>query len=431
MNRHRYNQMIANGAEHQVCTHSVHNNSICRRCGKFHDRVRQPGSRNRYVQRNQAVYGGRSRAREREKKELEAALVDIAVQESLEMVEEESRSRSPQKIMRKPIRNNGLIDYEMYGSQIGTSYSDLNSNAESEEEPVVDSVQSIDSRFSRPKHFSPYVPNTDNGAGNARKKMPERTVRISTRRFDDYDTDQSLDVGRKDDSQITDTVNTDNMNTNSQDIISRDDSTLDRINNSFIEMTDRNTELISRDEEFVSQDEEGNFDTPSRLNIVVGRGRRDIEGGMNFPLNPAIEVCPYLMYVDQNEGPDPDVQTKIEDLKLEEIGLSPEITDLRVYFDWSSFYCTAMQGIVRFMNRVKSTMGLPITIYVPLYTDDKSLPGDVKRNIVDSPENRGDTRVMIVYGAYPMFDWHDLARISEIRQHVNPEMFIMITNHDL
>jgi hypothetical protein len=430
MSRNRYNQTgqrlgqrsgqhpsMYRGNDQQSCTHSVYNNSICRKCGVFHDRVRLSRGRNRFPQRNRPIYNGSSRAREREKKELEEALVDIAVQESLETHEEEM-SRSPQKIMRKSIPKTEFVDYERYGSQIGTQYSDISSNVEPEPEPELEPEPSIDyqsmnSGFRRPRHFDPYVPNNDGtiDSRNTGKKRYEETVKIATRRFDDYDTDQSLDINSKD--------------VNSKDV-SRDDSTLERINNSFIEMSDRNRDISSQDEE-----NEEEYEDSFRLNVVVGRGRRDLKGGLNFPLNPAIEVCPYLLYVDQNEEPDPDIWTKIEDLRIEEIGLSPDITSVRVYFDWSSFYCTAMQEIVRFMNRVRSVTGMSVTVYAPLYADDKSLPGDVKRCVVDSQENKGDIRLMLVCGTYPLFDWHDMGRITELRKNVNSEMFIMITNHDL
>jgi hypothetical protein len=340
--------------------------------------------------------------------ELENALVDIAVQESLSTHRTDS---SPER----PSRSSEFVDYERYGSG-------LIPNEDIYQEKIA--RQSIQSEYSIQHESNPTSP--DPIQRSRHRPDPEYSVRISTRRFDDYDTDQSVDT--YDISNKFDDRTEDNSMSEVSPVRSLDNRSESSMNNNSPNENFSKDENHSKDENLSDLDLDITYH--SRINIVVGRGRKSLQGGKNFPLNPVMEVGSYIMYVDQGEAADPDVIMKIEDLDFNDLGLDETIDDIRIYFDWSSFYCTAMPNITNIMNRIKKGIHRSVKVYVPLYAEDKTLPGDVKRLVLGSPDNTGDIRLMLVYGAYPLFDWHEASRLDDLKQSVNPEMYLMISNHD-
>lgn len=396
------------GNDMSACRHSINNRSICRKCGKFHDRVRrQRTTKSDYItphagdqRRLNPVYKGRSRAREREERDLERALVDIAVQESLE-----AHNGVNDLVERKT----DYVDYEKYGNpSFNTSRSrqvDQDTRIVNNHKMKYSDIVSDSSSNSMRRRFDM------SGAESSAKSSPEPMVKITTRRFEEPGVGTDLSEEKETLDSFDRQTRDGNSKTNND--ISDNDTDLNilSINNGNIEEESRSC--------------------LSRLSIIVGRGRKPIDGNKNYPLNPALGFDSYVMFIDQLESPDPDIITKIEDLKLEELGISPEVNDIRVYFDWSTFYCTAMQNIVKFMTRTKKVIDIPLQVYAPLYADDQSIPGDVKRNVMESPSNKGDTHLMMVYGSYPLFDWQDRYSLEDLKQNVNPEKYIMITNHDI
>ena len=118
----------------------------------------------------------------------------------------------------------------------------------------------------------------------------------------------------------------------------------------------------------------------------------------------------------------------LEDVDFTQIGFSDQITDIRIYFDWSTFYCSALPNLVDVLIRIKQKIGRSVIVYAPLYPDDKTMPGDVKRYLVDNAPDI--VQLMMVYGSYPLFDWNDQSRINDLETHVNSDMYLMISTYE-
>jgi hypothetical protein len=168
--------------------------------------------------------------------------------------------------------------------------------------------------------------------------------------------------------------------------------------------------------------------TMNRVNIVVGRGSIYLKGNKNLPINPTIFV-PYVIYVDSNEKSEPDIPLLFENIDFAKIGFSNDITDIRIYFDWSSFYCTAISNMTKILDRIKTQINRPVKVYIPLYPEDKGVPGDVVRHVISNKPWNLHLNLMLVYGEYPLFDWND-SRIAELRECVNESIYLMISTYE-
>jgi len=172
----------------------------------------------------------------------------------------------------------------------------------------------------------------------------------------------------------------------------------------------------------------------NRLNIVVGRGRVDPKGYRNLPLNisktrPDALDPDYVMYVDPDQRVDADLQTTIEDVDFVSLDLADRLTDIRIYFDWSSFYCTAMHSIMDVLRVLSRVLGRSAKVYVPLYPDDKGVPADVARILADKAVKlkMPDMSISIVQGAYPLFDWQNSQRSQDLLNSVNRNIYLLIS----
>lgn len=172
----------------------------------------------------------------------------------------------------------------------------------------------------------------------------------------------------------------------------------------------------------------------NRLNIVVGRGRVDPRGYRNLPLNIG-KIIPdaldpdYVMYVDPDPRVDADLQTTIEDVDFVALDLADRLTDIRIYFDWSTFYCTAMHRITDVLHTLSRVLGRSVKVYAPLYPDDKGVPADVARILADKAVKlkMPDMSIRIVQGAYPLFDWQNEERSQDLLNSVNRNIYLLIS----
>ena len=476
----------------QTCTNSVISGTICRKCNKYHDQIKRqrimkngiPTARAQTIRNNHIdrMYNGGSRAKLREEKDLEKALVDIAVQESIETNEYENIARTPlvSKVTDEFATKTDYVDYEAYGSQFvpyvrvedkmnRTDNKTMNNRVNHDQtkthslnvrkvqwaeqfderyydknEPIQEPVGRIENSVINqnesnyminpaPKRQKPSLPNDNAGIFDV-------PVRIVTRSLDldihEDDMDDVTEMNEVIDEVINEVINinedvTDNITENITETISEMDHS----------MTDEidlpNHREYQDDQDFVTDIDSENsmiMETDfTKLTLIVGRGRLDVQGNLNLPLNGGIARDSYILFVDSTDVSDPDIQSNIEELDFTTLGISSEITSIKLYFDWSSFYCTAMQNIVAMMNKISRTMRRAVTICAPLYPGDKTIPDDVKRNILESPLNDGDIKLMLVYDAYPLFDWEiENEKIREnFRANVNPDSYLMITNLDI
>lgn len=136
------------------------------------------------------------------------------------------------------------------------------------------------------------------------------------------------------------------------------------------------------------------------IDFVVGRGRVYPNGYMNIPLNPSLQSR-NVIFIDPSDAVHADVKQYVQEVDYSQFGITSQQDrnhDIRVrfIFDWSSFYCGAMQG----MEDVARQLGRPFEILVPLSHDEPDVPPDVKRVF--------NNRIYIPtaeIGEYPLFDW--------------------------
>lgn len=186
--------------------------------------------------------------------------------------------------------------------------------------------------------------------------------------------------------------------------------------------------------EEILEDTQEDMPFKNRLNIIVGRGRTDQKGNKNLPLNigPESGIDPnYIMYVDPDIKLDADIQIVIEEIDFIKLEFADHITDIRIYFDWSTFYCTAIHNIIDIIQVLHEVLEKDVTVYVPLYPEDKTIPSDVKRLIIDNKLRKNKImsskiKVMIVHDEYPLFDWNNTQRKQDLIQSVNNDIYLMI-----
>jgi hypothetical protein len=391
--------------------------SVCRKCGRYHDKVQRGRASRKYIN---------PRAKNsNEREELENALVDIAKQKSLEIyrkkdvVSQRDQTSDMDTDWDSSEHSKSTVNYEAYGSR-------LLSNSKPK---VRLDRQNNDGRVNTLSEYQNKRENRNKREDRNRHRNISSAVKITTRKFGDHESIDNVyqpiqinELGNADDVSDWDKVQINDQLQNYEP----DD--IDQVT----DMTDIETESCdvtnTNSFEFDENQNQNGMSWDSRVNIIVGRGRKEVEGNMNLPLNPIFDFS-YVMYVDESPFSDPDVQMKIEDIDFSQFGFGDNVTDIRIYFDWSSFYCTAMHNIAQLITRFKYEVGKSVKVYVPLYVEDKSLPGDVKRCVIDSPLYDANVRLSMVYGKYPLFNWMDQNRNDKLKEAVNEEMYILINNY--
>lgn len=152
--------------------------------------------------------------------------------------------------------------------------------------------------------------------------------------------------------------------------------------------------------------------------FIVGRGRDDPEGNLNLTLNQ--NVANRAMYIDYDDELDPDIVGYVENVRFADF-VEERVID--IFFDWSAFYCSALPNIDRIAQNVS---GHDTNINVPLYTDERSLPGDINRHLDEANKKLGGQGekivAMVVYSKYPLFDWND----KKVPKYVNSRYYVRI-----
>ena len=154
------------------------------------------------------------------------------------------------------------------------------------------------------------------------------------------------------------------------------------------------------------------------IDFVVGRGHAYPRGYLNIPLNPLMATrC--VVYIDPNPDMRADVRQYLQDVDFAEYMITPlddpdGLVEVRFIFDWSSFYCGAMQ----LLDSIVKRLGRRCQILVPLCDDEPAIPPDVHRGL-------GKNKLFsltTVEGMYPLFDWTRPDLCGE----VNPHRYMVI-----
>ena len=136
--------------------------------------------------------------------------------------------------------------------------------------------------------------------------------------------------------------------------------------------------------------------------FIVGRGKNAPNHYMNFPLNPKLQKR-NLIYIDPNPIMDADIRQMLDEVDFRSFGICKdqdpkEEINIRFFFDWSSFYCGAIQSL----TKVILGIGRKCQIFVPLSKDEQTIPSDVKFKL-----SSNIFTLALVEGRYPMFDWNE------------------------
>lgn len=159
-----------------------------------------------------------------------------------------------------------------------------------------------------------------------------------------------------------------------------------------------------------------------QIDFIVGRGKIYLPGCLNIPLNPKFNERKFIT-IDPTVDMEADEMKLIQDVDFNVFGITKhhdpdEIIEVKIFFDWSSFYCGAMQELTNIIQRI----GRKCKIYVPLSKDENVIPDDIKRNL-----SSDIFTLNLVEGQYPLFDWNNFAGLNE---YVNPTRYIRIDAYD-
>jgi hypothetical protein len=163
--------------------------------------------------------------------------------------------------------------------------------------------------------------------------------------------------------------------------------------------------------------------------FIVGRGKNAPNHYMNFPLNPNLQKR-NIVYIDPNPAMDADIRQMLDEVDFRSFGICKdqdpkEEINIRFFFDWSSFYCGAIQSL----TKVILGIGRKCQIFVPLSKDEQTIPSDVKFRL-----SSNIFTLALVEGRYPMFDWNEhndpvIHAKPSMRNVMNPDRYIRIDTY--
>jgi hypothetical protein len=353
-----------------------HNNiprPVCRKCGNHHDRIKIDNQRYRHINcgisENLTHLKNNTKDNTKDNTELEKALINIAVQESLEIHQMDN-------VNTNIINPNNINPLDKKLEQLP--------NNEYEKKYA---------------HYANDIIHKKSVIKSKKIRFPQRSNKYTYNHYSDL-----VKINTRDES--------DKLNI------------IPDINESDCNESDCNESDFISDEIPIDI----KCETNDRVNIIVGRGRNEVQGYRNLPLNNIFNNS-NILYIDSNEYSDPDILGLLEDIDFTQIGFTDIITDIRIYFDWSTFYCTALPNLIKILNHFKNELNRSIKVYVPLYPDDKSLPSDVKKYLIDDNLHL-NMKVMLVYGLYPLFEWDNQSRIKDMKDSINQNIYLMISTYD-
>jgi len=160
------------------------------------------------------------------------------------------------------------------------------------------------------------------------------------------------------------------------------------------------------------------FVNRKHIDFVIGRGRNEPKGYMNFPINPKI-LSRNIVYVDPNKDMESDEKKELHCVDFRKYKICrdqdpSELTDVRFIFDWACFYCSALPHLFDTIINI----GRRCQIIVPLTNDENIIPNEIKSVLWSKIFT-----LAIAEGNYPLFNW---SVHSELKNHVNQNRYILI-----
>lgn len=151
--------------------------------------------------------------------------------------------------------------------------------------------------------------------------------------------------------------------------------------------------------------------------FIVGRGHTEPSGYMNFPINPIFNNR-NIIYIDPNIAMNADIKQPLHEVDFSVFNI--EDAKIRFIFDWSSFYCGALQTLTDTMKKLNKSC----QIFVPLNKDEKSIPRDIVNTLINKIYTLSTTE-----GKYILFDWSKDKTLQEnerMSSFINSEKYIKI-----
>ena len=155
----------------------------------------------------------------------------------------------------------------------------------------------------------------------------------------------------------------------------------------------------------------------SHIDFIVGRCRKSHPGGLNLPLHPNLKHR-NLIFIDADKEVCPDICSELSNVDFTCFGIDCKQDiqyniQVRFIFDVSSVFCGGIQSIHSIFMKLRR----PFEVYIPLNTNETSVPADVKR-ILWQPV----FRLSIENKAYPLFDWN----FTKASSYLNPHSYIRV-----
>lgn len=165
-------------------------------------------------------------------------------------------------------------------------------------------------------------------------------------------------------------------------------------------------------------------DAKYHIDFIVGRGRKTHSGELNIPLNPLF-LTRNTVYIDADKSLQPDIGQELYKINFEVFGITREqdpdnAISVRVLFDYSSFYCGAIQSI----HTISTQLKRPYKVYVPLPPNEHKVPTDMTGILWHKCY-----KFELACGKYPLFDWsaENIASSNRpISEFVNAREFVVI-----
>ncbi len=162
--------------------------------------------------------------------------------------------------------------------------------------------------------------------------------------------------------------------------------------------------------------------------FIIGRGQDEPNEYLNFPLNPMFHNR-NIIYIDPNPVMNADIKQPLQDVDFSYFGICKyqdrkENINVRFIFDWSSFYCGALQCLTDIVLKI----GRRCQILVPLNKEELYIPKD----IINTLNNKIFT-LSTTEGKYILFDWtqeHKLPINKKMSTYINCERYINIHAFD-
>lgn len=156
------------------------------------------------------------------------------------------------------------------------------------------------------------------------------------------------------------------------------------------------------------------------IDFIVGRGKNYPSECMNIPMNPLLNARNIIL-IDSNPMMGADIIDLLGNIDFTNFGISSQqdpqnLINLRFIFDWSTFYCSAIDSMVKITKHLKHKM----EILVPMESTDQWIPSEILE-VMDDPMYR----ITVEDGYYPLFD-PEVKDSDQLKRIINTEKYIRI-----